>query len=147
MKEVFKNSCTLLIWIAVIFLGFIVYRSKAIGYGENTYKTFLAFKKILFQDGLFWILNLLILIQGILLNFRLKHIRIIYLVIGILTTICSVIFCTTMFREIRITQISYNELEMDWSILPYKIPCLVMAIIAIGLTGYNTYRAFIKKDV
>lgn len=142
MKKTLDNLYTLFIWIGILIIGFIIYRSKAIGYGENTYKTFLAFQKILFQDGLFWILNLLILIQGILLNFRLKHIRIIYLVIGILTTICSVIFCTTMFREIRITQISYNELEMDWSILSYKTPCLIMTIIAIGLTGYNIYRAF-----
>lgn len=147
MKKIFKNSFTLLIWIAVMFLGFIVYRSRAVGYGENTYKVFLAYQKILFQDGLFWILNFLILIQGILLNFRLKHTRITYLIIGILTTICSIIFCTTMFREINIAQLSYNELEMEWSILPYKTPCLIMTIIAIGLTGYNIYRAYMKKDV
>lgn len=147
MKKIFKNSFTLLIWIAVMFLGFIVYRSRAVGYGENTYKVFLAYQKILFHDGLFWILNLFILVQGILMNFRLKHQKIIFLIMGILTTICSVAFCMTMFREISITQISYNELEMGWSILPYKVPCLVMTIIAIGLTGYNIYRIYMKKNV
>lgn len=142
MKKTLENLCTLFIWMGILIIGFIIYRSKAIGYGEYTYKTFLAFEKILFQDGLFWILNFLVLIQGIFLNFKLKHIRITYLIIGILTTICSIIFCTTMFREINIAQLSYNELEMEWSILPYKIPCLIMTIIAIGLTGYNIYRAF-----
>lgn len=48
MKKTLENLCTLFIWIGILIIGFIIYRSKAIGCGEYAYKTFLAFEKILF---------------------------------------------------------------------------------------------------
>lgn len=142
MKKMLKNSYMDFLWLVILILGYAILYIKSSSMGEDSYKVFQAFQEMLFTSSLFWIFVVLIIFQGAILNFSLKRNQMMVLIMttDIISVIVSIIFLKDILREIDVRQQVYQELDMGWSILPYKLPCIILTVIAIIIVIFNTVK-------
>lgn len=140
MKKILRNSYANLLWLAILILGYIILYTKSISMGEYAYKTFQAFQDMIIASFPFWLLILLIISQGIIVNSHIEKKQTITVIINLTAAILTIIFWLNISKTINVRQSVYKELDMNWSILQYKLPCLIFVIITDILIVLNTIK-------
>lgn len=141
MKTI-KKSVTIILWILLIALGYVILSSSASKMGGYRTEAWTYVKGLFAHSTLFWAVGILIMIQVILMNLKpFKCKTIIVIAMAIVTVIVSVMF----YQDLSGTMTAYKQIILDTNGVPevgmavyeYKKNVLIYSIVSSILTIVN----------